>query len=206
MRLMARTNRLLLLGALMAAIAAPVVAQSYSEGFTFLKAVRERDGATAERILSNPSSTAVNIRDPGTGESALHILVRGRDASWLNYMLARGARPDSASNDGTTPLILAAQIGWIEGAAVAARPRRQPQSRQFARRDAARSSRCSAATCRWCACCCRGAPIPTRPTMSRAIRRSIMRARTIARPRSCACSSRRGRPSAPRPSSGPPRN
>lgn len=116
MRLMARTNRFLLLGALMAAVAAPVVAQSYSEGFTFLKAVRERDGSTAERILSNPSSTAVNVRDSSTGEGALHILVRGRDANWLNYMLARGARPDSATNDGTTPLILAAQIGWLDGA------------------------------------------------------------------------------------------
>ena len=61
---MARTNRLLLLGALLAAIAAPVAAQSFSEGFTFLKAVRERDGATAQRILSNPSSTAINARDP----------------------------------------------------------------------------------------------------------------------------------------------
>jgi len=113
---MARTNRLLLLGALMAAVAAPVVAQSYSEGFTFLKAVRERDGVTAERILSNPSSTAINTRDSATGEGALHILVRAREGSWLNYMLARGARPDSPTNDGTTPLILAAQIGWLDGA------------------------------------------------------------------------------------------
>lgn len=114
---MARMNRLLLLGALMvAAVAAPVVAQSYSEGFTFLKAVRERDGTTAERILSNPSSTAVNVRDGSTGETALHILVRGRDSGWLNYMLARGARPDTAANDGSTPLTLAAQLGWIDGA------------------------------------------------------------------------------------------
>jgi ankyrin repeat protein len=113
---MARTNRHLLLGALLAAVAVPVAAQSFSEGFTFLKAVRERDGATAERILSNPSSTAVNIRDTSTGETALHILVRGRDASWLNYMLARGARPDTGSNDGSTPLTLAAQLGWVEGA------------------------------------------------------------------------------------------
>jgi ankyrin repeat protein len=113
---MARTNRHLLLGALLAAVAVPVVAQSYSEGFTFLKAVRERDGNTAQRILSNPSSTAVNYRDPGTGESALHILVRNRESDWLNYMLGRGARPDAATNDGATPLILAAQLGWYEGA------------------------------------------------------------------------------------------
>jgi ankyrin repeat protein len=115
---MARTNRLLLLVALAACIAVPVAAQNYSEGYTFLKAVRERDGATAERILSNPSSTALNIRDPGTGESALHILVRGRDAGWLGFMLGRGARPDTTDREGNTPLILAAQLGWLDGAQI----------------------------------------------------------------------------------------
>jgi len=100
-----------------AALAAvPVAAQGYSEGYTFLKAVRERDGSTAERILSNPSSTVVNARDQSNGEGAIHILVRGRDSSWLSFILSRGARPDSASNDGTTGLILAAQMGWYEGA------------------------------------------------------------------------------------------
>ncbi len=113
---MARTKLLLLLGALVAAIAAPLAAQSYSEGFTFLKAVRERDAATVDRILSNPSSTAINVRDPGTGEGALHILVRGRDATWLSFMLARNARPDTGDRAGNTPLIMAAQLGWIDGA------------------------------------------------------------------------------------------
>lgn len=123
---MARTKRLLLLGALLASIAVPVAAQSYSEGFTFLKAVRERDGTTAERILSNPGSTAINIRDPGTGESALHILVRGRDASWLSYMLSRNARPDTTNREGSTPLILAAQLGWVDGAEILLSRRASP--------------------------------------------------------------------------------
>ena len=101
---------------LLAAIAAPLAAQGFSDGYTFLKAVRERDGATAERILSNPGSTAINYRDPGSGEGALHVLTRGRDLSWLTFMLGRGARPDAQSSNGTTPLILAAQIGWREGA------------------------------------------------------------------------------------------
>jgi ankyrin repeat protein len=113
---MARTNRLLLLAALAASIAVPLAAQSYSEGYTFLKAVRERDGNVADRILSNPSSTAINVRDPGTGETALHIVVRGRDSAWLNYMLGRGARPDTGDHEGNTPLILAAQLGWLDGA------------------------------------------------------------------------------------------
>ena len=113
---MDRINRLGLCAFLLALVATPLVAQSFSDGFTLLKAVRERDGATAERILANPSSTAVNARDPSTGEGALHILVRGRDLTWLSFMLGRGARPDSQSNDGTTPLILCAQIGWTDGA------------------------------------------------------------------------------------------
>src|SRR4051812_42316572 len=101
---MNRINRLGLGAAIVALVATPLVAQSFSEGYTFLKAVRERDGNVAERILANPSSTAINYRDPSTGESALHILVRGRDLTWLGFMLSRGARPDSQSNDGTTPL------------------------------------------------------------------------------------------------------
>ena len=113
---MSRMNRLGLAAAIVALIATPLVAQSFSEGFTFLKAVRDRDGSVAERILSNPATTAVNARDSSTGEGALHILVRGRDLTWLAYMLSKGARPDIQSNDGTTPLILAAQIGWVEGA------------------------------------------------------------------------------------------
>lgn len=114
---MART-KLLLWAALAASFAAPLAAQSFSEGFTFLKAVRERDANTAERILSNPASTAINIRDPGTGETALHILVRGRDAGWLGYMLGRGARPDTGDREGNTPLIIAAQLGWVPGAEI----------------------------------------------------------------------------------------
>src|SRR6218665_3103373 len=115
-RRMARTNKFVLLAALAASIAVPLAAQSYSDGFTFLKAVRARDGATAERIISNPSSTAVNTRDASTGETALHILVRGRDSAWLNYMLGRGARPDTGDREGNTPLIISAQLGWLDGA------------------------------------------------------------------------------------------
>ncbi len=103
--------------ALLALVAAPLAAQSFSEGFTFLKAVRERDGATAERILANPSSTAINAprrRRPARARSTSWCAAA--TCTWLAFMLGRGARPDIQSNDGTTPLILAAQIGWREGA------------------------------------------------------------------------------------------
>lgn len=106
----------ILVAALIAAVAVPAIAQmGFSESYTFLKAVRERDGATADGILANPSSTAVNARGDD-GQGALHILVRGRDSTWLGYLLSHGARPDIQDGQGMTPLAIAAQIGWIEGA------------------------------------------------------------------------------------------
>lgn len=117
---MSRVYRILAAAALAASItgsiAAPLAAQRFSDGYTFLKAVRDRDGTAAESVLANPSSTVVNTRDPSSGEGALHILVRGRDLTWLAYLLGRGARADLQTSDGTTPLGLAAQIGWLEGA------------------------------------------------------------------------------------------
>jgi len=113
---MGRLNRLLLAVALIASCAVPVVAQGYSDGFNFLKGVRARDANAVQALLANPSSTVVNTRDAASGEGALHILVRGRDLTWVNFMLGRGARPDIQSNDGATPLTLATQLGWREGA------------------------------------------------------------------------------------------
>ena len=105
----------LLAAAALTLLAVPALAQSYSEGFTFLKAVRDRDAAKAQELLSDPNPAVINHRD-ANGEGVLHILVRGRDEAWLGFMLGRGARPDLQTRDGTTPLILAAQIGWVRGA------------------------------------------------------------------------------------------
>ena len=108
-------RRFILLAATALTLTVPALAQNFSEGFTFLKAVRERDAAKAQDLLSDPNPAVINHRD-NNGEGALHILVRGRDEAWLGFMLGRGARPDLQTRDGTTPLILAAQIGWVRGA------------------------------------------------------------------------------------------
>lgn len=90
--------------------------QQFSDSFTFLKAVRDRDGNKVTDLVSQPGSVVINTRDRGSGEGALHIVVRGRDLSWLAFLLSKGARPDIQTNRGDTPLTLAAQIGWFEGA------------------------------------------------------------------------------------------
>jgi uncharacterized protein len=89
--------------------------QSYSDGFTFLKAVRERDGDKVTSLVAEPGSVVINTRDRGNGEGAIHIVTRGRDLNWLAFLLGKGARPDLQTNRGDTALTLAAQIGWTEG-------------------------------------------------------------------------------------------
>ena len=105
-----------IVAAIIFSLAAPILAQAYSDSFTFLKAVRERDGDKVQTLISAPGSTAINARARSDGEGALHLLVRDRDLSWLNYLLSRGARPDIQNNKGDTPLTLAAQLGWLDGA------------------------------------------------------------------------------------------
>ena len=99
----------------LAVVAMPAQGQNFSDGFTFLKAVKERDGAKAEALLAKSGSTIVNSKDPGDGQGALHIVIRGRDLPWLRFMLAKGARPDLQDKAGNTALALASQIGWEEG-------------------------------------------------------------------------------------------
>jgi len=110
-----RIKRRGLIAAALALVAVPAFAQ-FSDSFQFLKAVRDRDGEKVQAIVSNPSSTAINARERDSGEGALHIVTRGRDLTWLGFLLARGARADIQDNEGITPLMIAAQIGWIDGA------------------------------------------------------------------------------------------
>ncbi|MFM7028950.1 MAG: ankyrin repeat domain-containing protein [Chakrabartia sp.] len=88
----------------------------FSDSYNFLKAVRDRDGAKATEMLSKPGTVIIDTRDVSNGETALHIVVRRRDTTWLSFLLARGAKPDLRDAEGIPPLIAATQISFIEGA------------------------------------------------------------------------------------------
>jgi hypothetical protein len=107
------------LGALAAVILVagiPALAQQYSDSFTFLKAVKERDAEKVTSMVGEPGAVVINSRDRSTGETALHYVVRERDYAWLSFLIGKGAKLDSQNNRGETPLSIASQLGWAEGA------------------------------------------------------------------------------------------
>lgn len=106
-----------LLGALLALAAlSPTVAQAqFSDNYNFLKAVKDKDGQKVTDLIQKPGSTVINSRDVTSGENALHIVVARRDATWLSFLLAKGANPNLTDNDGNTPLMDAVQGRFEEG-------------------------------------------------------------------------------------------
>jgi ankyrin repeat protein len=105
-----------LAAAALALFAAPATAQGFSDAYNFLKAVREGDGSKVSELASVPGSIVVNAKDRATGDGALHIVARDRNLGWLAFLIGKGARPDLQNNEGMTPLAIATQIGWAEGA------------------------------------------------------------------------------------------
>ena len=103
------------MGAVLAMLASPLAAQFQSDGYKFIKAVRERDGDVAMQMLDEPGTTIVNAREVATGETALHAVVQRRDLTWIQFLLQRGANPNIADKNGVYPIQIAAQLGFIEG-------------------------------------------------------------------------------------------
>jgi ankyrin repeat protein len=92
----------------------PAQAQ-FRGGYAFLQAVDSRDGTKATDALKDDPSL-VNTRNPDTGETALIIVAKRRDATWLSFLLSKGADPSITDRQGTTPLMHAALINFTDGA------------------------------------------------------------------------------------------
>jgi ankyrin repeat protein len=92
----------------------PAAAQVADSGYTFLQAVRERDGNKVTDLLNQPGTTVVNYRD-SSGEGALHIVTGRRDLTYLRFLIGAGADVNLGNKVGDTPLIIASRIGFAEG-------------------------------------------------------------------------------------------
>jgi uncharacterized protein len=107
----------LVVAAIMLTVVSPANAQ-FSDSYNFLKAVKERKGEEATRLIDQPGSGAVliNTRDITSGQGALHIVVERRDSAWLGFLLQKGANPNISDKKNVSPLMLATQLGFKEGA------------------------------------------------------------------------------------------
>lgn len=92
----------------------PAQAQ-FRGGYAFLQAVDSRDGTKATDSLKDDPSL-INTRHPETGETALVIVTKRRDISWLRFLLAKDADPSISDRQGVTPLMHAALINFTDGA------------------------------------------------------------------------------------------
>lgn len=109
------SKRIKLITALcLSALALPASAQFANSGYTFLQAVRERDGNKATELLKAPGSTVVNFRDD-KGDTALHVVAARRDLTWMGFMVGQKADVNLGNKVGDTPLIIAARMGFLEG-------------------------------------------------------------------------------------------
>ena len=100
--------------ALTAAVATPVAAQQQSQSYKFLDAVRKADGNAVIAILDQPGQTIVNTRDVSSGEGAIHIVARRGDATYMRYLLAKGADPNLRDRNDNTAMMLATEAGNSE--------------------------------------------------------------------------------------------
>jgi uncharacterized protein len=111
-----KAGRLIAMMALIG-LAVPATAQfGSSPGYEFLKAVKDRDGNKVTESLNKPGNTNLYYREDGTGDTALHIVAKRRDSTWLSFLLAKGANPNLKDNQGNTPLMDAVRIGFSDGA------------------------------------------------------------------------------------------
>jgi ankyrin repeat protein len=97
------------------ALATPAFAQ-FSDSYSFLKAIRDADGTKTMEFLNKPGQPVLNARDPKTGETALHIVVKRHDQSWLVFLLSRGPQTEAKDSGGNTPLMTALQLSDTDSA------------------------------------------------------------------------------------------
>jgi ankyrin repeat protein len=106
--------KIALVGAGLAILSTPVVAQMGSDGYQFLEAVKKDDGPTGARLVeSHP--TIINAKD-SKGDTALIIAIARSDPKWTAYLLNSGADPNLPGAGGDTPLIAAARVGFEDAA------------------------------------------------------------------------------------------
>lgn len=99
------------------AVPMPAAAQ-FSDSYKFLEAVKKKEGQEVTDMLAEGSPSLINTRDLTTGETALHLVTKRRDQTWMEFLIARGANVNARDGKGATPLVAACNLNFVEGAAL----------------------------------------------------------------------------------------
>lgn len=98
-------------------LAAPMpAAAQFSDSYKFLEAVKKKEGQDVTDMLAEGGPNLVNTRDVSSGDTALHIVTERRDLTWMQFLIAKGANINARNSKGTTPLVVASNLGFVEGA------------------------------------------------------------------------------------------
>ncbi|MES2339348.1 MAG: ankyrin repeat domain-containing protein [Pseudomonadota bacterium] len=88
-------------------IVPPAAAQRMSDSYEFLKAVKEANGNKVTEMLDKPGSSIINTREQSTGDTALHIVTKRGDATYVRFLLGKGAAINAQDARGNSPLLVA---------------------------------------------------------------------------------------------------
>ena len=110
-----RKTLVLALGALAVAVSTPAAAQLYSQGYKFLEAVKKRENQEVLDMLAESNNNIVSARDVTTGDTALHIVARRQDLTFLKFLTQKGADVNAENKAGETPMSIAVNANWLEG-------------------------------------------------------------------------------------------
>lgn len=99
-------------------VSAPAHAQQFSDSYSFIEAIKKQDGTKVMQILTDTNGSIINAKDRATQEGALHIVVRQGDGTWLRYLIQKGANPNIQDGRGNTPLMIAVESGYTDGAQI----------------------------------------------------------------------------------------
>jgi ankyrin repeat protein len=95
--------------------APPAFAQQHSDSYEFLEAIRKEDGGKINEALNKTNGRIIDTKDRSSGETALHIVAKKGNSTYLRFLLQKKANPNIQGPDGNTPMLIAVNQDYAEG-------------------------------------------------------------------------------------------